>query len=608
MPRFSDQFIQQVAQATDLVDLVGQYVALKKRGAEFVGLCPFHSDKNPSMYVSPAKQIFKCFACGAGGGVFKFIELHERLTFPEAVKFLAERAHIPLPRDVDPPPPDGTPTKQDLHRITQFAADYFHRSLLGPFGRSTLDYAHKRGLTDAAIEQFHLGFSPELWDGLLKDARRVGIGEQGLLAAGLVISRESGGCYDRFRNRLMFPICDVGGNVIAFGGRALDPNDKAKYLNSPEGLLYDKSANLYGLNWARQAISAREQAVVVEGYMDCVVPHQAGVTNVVANLGTALTERQVKLLSRYAKEVVLIYDADAAGQAATERALEMFLAQQLHVRVATIPDGKDPCDFTLAHGGEAMRALIDDAPDALAYAWRRRAAALESAGDNLAKRRVILEDFLRLVVHSSAFGAIDEVRRGQLAQHIAHVLNLSAAEVQQHMRRMSRTIPRANPVANDSASRGPADEATAPTHNLKDETGPTYLIQRHLLEALLNEPERFDGVAERVGPDDFEAPTLRRIAVELWSRGATGHLVTEELLACEALADAGALLADMIDAGMRRGNHEQTLAGAVETLTYWRDRRTLHAMKDNGLDDDTLRQLTQQYKKADPGRRRPRIG
>jgi len=603
VPRFSDQFIQQVAQATDLIDLVGQYVALKKRGAEFVGLCPFHNDKNPSMYVSPAKQIFKCFACGAGGGVFKFVELHERLTFPEAVKFLAERAHIPLPRDVEPPPPDGTPTKQDLHRITQFAAEFFHRALLGPFGRSTLDYAHKRGLTDAAITQFTLGYAPELWDGLLKDARRVGIGEQGLLAAGLVIAQESGGCYDRCRNRLIFPIYDVGGNVIAFGGRALDPNDKAKYLNSPEGPLYDKSANLYGLNWARQAISSNEQAVVVEGYMDCVVPHQAGVTNVVANLGTALTERQVKLLSRYAKEVVLIYDADAAGQAATDRALEMFLAQQLHVRVATIPDGKDPCDFTLAHGGEALRALIDQAPDALTYAWRRRAAELESAGDNLAKRRAILEDFLRLVVHSSAFGAIDEVRRGQLAQHIAHVLNLSATEVQQHIRRMSRTIPRTNPVAGEPppAPRSP----TGPAGNIAAQ--PAYLAQRHLLEVLLNEPDRFDSVAERVGPDDFEDPTLHRVAAEVWGRGSTGHLVAEELLACEALADLGGLLADLIDTGMRRGNHEQTLTGAVEALTYRRDRRTLHAIKDGGLDDETLLRLADQYKKADLMRRIPRV-
>jgi len=606
VPKFSEQFIQQVAQATDIIDLVSQYVALKKRGAEYAGLCPFHNDKNPSMYVSPAKQIFKCFSCGAGGGVFKFVELHERLSFPEAVRHLAERAHIPLPLDVEAPVPDGTPTKQDLHRLTAFAADYFHRTLLSPAGRETLEYAHSRGLTDESIERFCIGYAPEFWDALLQAAGREGFGQQALLAAGLVAPRDQdrgGGCYDRFRNRLIFPIYDIGGNVIAFGGRALAANERAKYLNSPEGPLYDKGANLFGLNWARQAISDKEQAVVVEGYMDCVIPQQAGVGNVVANLGTALTDRQVKLLGRYAKEVVLVYDADAAGQAATDRALEMFLAQQLHVRVARIPDGKDPCDYTLAHGGEAMQALIDQAPDALEYAWLRRQGELEAAGDNLAKRRAIVEDFLRLVVSSSAFGAIDEVRRGQLAQHIAHVLNLPAGEVQQHMRRMGRAIPRANPLPSDAQPGRAVPRHLPPAPG----TNPTYLAQRHILESLLNAPDLFDSVVEQVGPVDFDDPALRWVAQEVWNRGSRGHLAVEELVACEALAELGALVADMIDAGSRRGNHEQTLRGAVEFMTYRRDRQNMQDLKATGMSDDVLRQIGKRCQKADP-RRKPMAG
>jgi DNA primase len=601
LARFSEQFVQQVAQATDIVDLVGQYVALKKRGHEFIGLCPFHDDKHPSMNVSPNKQIFKCFACGAGGGVFKFMELHDRLSFPEAVRALAERANIPKPREFDPVPVQAGMSKQDLLRVTAFAAEFFQQQLHSPGGRETLEYAHSRGLTDETIKRFGIGFAPDFWDMLLSAARREGFAEAQLLAAGLVVKRENGeGCYDRFRNRLIFPILDVTNNVIAFGGRALAANERAKYLNSPESTLYDKSSQLYALNWAREAISANGQAVVVEGYMDAVIPHQAGVNNVVANLGTALTDRQVRLLSRYAKEVVLIYDADTAGQLAAERSLEMFLVQQLHVRVATIPEGKDPCDYTLAAGGKAMKALIASAPDALEYAWGRRAAQLEQAGGNLARRREIVEEFLRLVASCSAFGAIDDVRRGQLAQHIAHLLNLSASEVQGELRRMSRTIPRAN-LPSDAPVRAAAHEGETPSPQA---TG--HLAQRNVLEVLLNRPDLFDGVMEKLDASDFGTGDYASIADEIWRRGAAGLLATEELVACEAMAPLGGVLADLIATGQRRGNHEQTLAGAVEFLLYQRNRQQMQDQKSEGYTDDMLRQLDQSLKKAD-ARRRPKI-
>ncbi len=593
MARFSEQFVQQVAQATDIVDLIGQYIALKKRGHEFIGLCPFHDDKHPSMNVSPNKQIFKCFACGAGGGVFKFVELYDKLNFPEAVKALAERANIPLPREFEPAPVQAGMSKQDLLRVTAFAAEFFRQQLHSPGGRDTLEYAHSRGLTDATIERFGLGFAPDFWDALLRAAQRERFAEQQLLAAGLVVRRENGeGCYDRFRNRLIFPILDVANNVIAFGGRALAANERAKYLNSPESALYDKSSQLYALNWAREAISAGGQAVVVEGYMDALIPHQAGVGNVVANLGTALTDRQVRLLSRYAKEVVLIYDADTAGQLAAERSLEMFLAQQLHVRVATIPEGKDPCDYTLAAGGDAMRALIASAPDALEYAWGRRAAQLEQAGNNLARRRAIVEEFLRLVASCSAFGAIDEVRRGQLAQHIAHLLNLSASEVQQEMRRMARTIPRANLPAGAAAPRDPSSRAD--------------LTERQVLEVLLNRPDLFDSVMEKLDASDFEDRDFALIAQEIWRRGQEGRLASEELLACEAMAPYGGLLAELIATGQRMGNHEQTLAGAVEFMLYRRNRQRMQDLRSAGYTDDTLRRTEQHLKKPD-ARRRPKI-
>jgi DNA primase len=591
MAKFPEYFVQQVAQATDIVDLVGRYVALKKRGREFIGLCPFHDDKNPSMYVSPVKQIFKCFACGAGGGVYQFLMLHDKLTFPEAVRDLAERANIPLPRDASDPAPSG-PSKTDLVSVMTFAARFFREQLRGPAGKDALAYARDRGLSEESIERFGLGFAPESWDALINAAGRNNIGPEPLEAAGLVIRRETGGCYDRFRNRLIFPIIDVQGRVIAFGGRALAADERAKYLNSPETPLFDKSSQLYGLNWAREAIASGHTAVVVEGYLDVLMPHQFGVSNVVATLGTSLAERHVRLLGRYAREVVLVYDADVAGAAAAERALEMFLAQRLHVRVATIPAGKDPCDYVLAEGPEALSKLIAEAPDALTYAWQRRSEQIRDAGDSLAARGQVIEEFLSLVVNSSAYGAIDEVRRGQLAQHIAHMLNIPSADLQQQMRRMTRRISRASQVSRLESQVTEAAGGTLP--------------ERQLLEVLLNRPELFDNVMERVDPTDFSDPHLRALARVMWPLGMDGRLSIEELVAREDLAELAGLVAELAAEGERRGNDEQTLTGAVEHLLYRRSRQHMQELRVAADDDEALRTLSSQLRSPDP-RRLPRI-
>ncbi len=599
MARFTPQFIQQVQQATDIVDLVSQYVALTKAGKEFKGLCPFHNDHKPSMYVVPAKQIFHCFVCQAGGGVFKFVEMFDKVSFPEAVETLAERANIPIPQERPPVPGEISLGKGDLIKATTFAARFFRDQLLSPFGASALEYAHKRGITDESIARFGLGFAPDYWDGLLRAARNEGIHEQLLLAAGLVVRREGGnGCYDRFRNRLMFPIMDIGGKVIAFGGRALGAEDKAKYLNSSETALFDKSSNLYAMNWSREGISSSGRAVVVEGYLDAVIPLQAGVNNVVATLGTALTERHIRILGRYAKEVVLLFDADAAGQAASERALEMFLLQALHVRVATIPAGKDPCDYTLAEGGEAMKKVIDEAPDALQYAWTKRQALLLAAGDNLAERRGVVENFLRLVVSSSAYGAIDEVRRAQLTQHIAHLLNLSAGDLQQQMKRLAREIPRASAASSDGVGT-PTQMAPRTVQNSAEAMSGLTQAERHIIEVLLNCPELFDAAAERMGPDDFTDDQYRAIAKVMWQAGQAGRPLMEETLASEEGSALSALIAELAFDGEKRGNYQNTLSGALEQICDARRKQEMQDIKQNGLSDDALRRLSPHLRKAD---------
>ena len=596
MARFSEQFIQQVAQATDIVELVGQYVALTRRGREFIGVCPFHDDHKPSMYVSPAKQIFKCFACGAGGGVFQFLTLYDKVAFPEAVRDLAERAHIPLPIEAaGPAAPQGL-SKAELAQVTAFAAGFFRTGLRGPAGAAALEYARGRGLTDESIERFSLGYAPNGWDGLLQAARAKGLGDRQLVAAGLAIARETGGCYDRFRNRLMFPILDLTGKVIAFGGRALDAEERAKYLNSAESILFDKSSTLFAMNWSREAIVSSGQAVVVEGYLDALIPLQAGVGNVVATLGTSLTDRHVRLLSRYAREAVLVFDADAAGAAAAERALELFLAQRVNVRVATIPAGKDPCDYTLAEGPEAMNRLLAEAPDALKYVWDRRQADWQAAGGNLADRQNVVEDFLRLVVSSTAFDAIDEVRRGQLAQHIGHMLNVSATVLQQQMRRLARRIRRPGPAPASRASQGGA----------WDPARPTALAERHLLEALLNRPELFDLAAERIDPHDFRDEQLRAVAESVWTLGHAHRLSLEELLACEAMGPYGGLLTDLAEAGEQRGSYEQDLDDGVSHLLYFREENELQQGGGGEYTAEALRRIHRKHQVGD-SRRNMRI-
>jgi len=585
--RFSDQFVQQVAQATDIVELVGQYVALTKRGREYVAVCPFHDDHKPSMYVSSAKQIFKCFACGAGGGVFQFLILYEKLSFPEAVRTLADRAHIPLPQEAsEPQAPQGL-SKTELAEVLAFAAQFFRGALRSKGGREALEYAHGRGLTDESIQRFGLGYAPVGWEALLGAARGKGFRDAQLVAAGLAVPRDSGGCYDRFRNRLIFPILDVSGKVIAFGGRALDPADRAKYLNSAESILFDKSSHLYALNWSREAIVSSRQVGVVEGYLDAIVPLQAGVGNVVATMGTALTERHVRVLSRYAREVILVFDADVAGAAAAERALELFLAQRIDVRVATLPAGQDPCDYTLAEGPEAFARLLAEAPDALRYAWDRRQAQWQAAGGNLADRHDIVQEFLRLIVSSTAFDAIDEVRRGQLAQHIGHLLNISATDLQQQMRRMARGLRR--------TGRSPG----GPEAGGRELDRPAAHIERNLLEVLVNRPDLFDLAAERIDPSDFQDPRLRTLAECVWAMGQAGRLSLEELLAAEAMSPWGALLTDLAEAGERRGNFEETLHGALSSLLRRREKEELQQSKMGGYTEEILEGIQRRHQTGD---------
>lgn len=373
LPRLHPRTIEAVKERADIVDVVGEHVVLKKKGREFVGVCPFHDDRSPSMTVSPAKQFYYCFSCGAGGNAIKFLMELQRISFSDVVLELARKYQLPI-ETLDGPQQERLrqqlSRREQLHRVVGLAHGYFRSQLLAPEGSAARAYLKdSRGLQAATVEAFELGYAPDQWDGLLRHLQQVeGLEPSWLEAAGLVVPRKGGdGFYDRFRGRLMVPIKDRQGRVIGFGGRSLDGGEP-KYLNSPETELFEKGKHLFGLDRAAQAIRREDRAVVVEGYFDVIALHAAGITNAVAALGTALSSQQITQLCRCceSKRLILNFDADGAGVRAAQRAIgeveQLALQGQLELRVLQLPAGKDPDDYLKQHGAGEYRGLLDQAP------------------------------------------------------------------------------------------------------------------------------------------------------------------------------------------------------------------------------------------------------
>ena len=373
LPRLHPRTIEAVKERADIVDVVGEHVVLKKKGREYVGICPFHDDKSPSMTVSPAKQFYYCFSCGAGGNAIKFLMEHQRQSFSDVVLELARKYQLPI-ETLDGPQQERLrkqlSRREQLHKVLTLAAGWFRSQLRSPAGAAALAYLRDgRGLSEATLEAFELGYAPEQWDGLLAHLQQVeGLGPELLEAAGLVVPRKGGdGFYDRFRHRVMVPIKDRQGRVIGFGGRSLDGGEP-KYLNSPETELFEKGKHLFGLERASAAIRKDDRAVVVEGYFDVIALHAAGITNAVAALGTALSSQQITQLCRCcdSKRLILNFDSDGAGVRAAQRAIgeveQLALQGQLELRVLHLPAGKDPDEFLKTQGAGDYRALLDQAP------------------------------------------------------------------------------------------------------------------------------------------------------------------------------------------------------------------------------------------------------
>lgn len=363
-----NEFVEQVLTSSDIVVVVSEYVSLKKKGTKYWGCCPFHNEKTPSFSVSPDKGLFYCFGCQVGGNVASFISKYENISWFEAIKLLAQKANIPLPEKEKTS--EEIAREKEMHRlwnVQDLAKDFFYACLTKTnYGIEAKNYLFGRGIGQNIIDEFKLGFAPNAWDKLSRAFKKRGISDLLLVKSGLAAERKNEGVYDRFRNRVIFPIIDEKNHVVGFGGRVLD-DSQPKYLNSPETVIFNKRNILFGLHLAREHIKKERCAIVVEGYMDAVTAHSNGIKNVVASLGTAFTKQQAKRLLRYAEKILFAYDSDAAGQSATVRALSIVRNLGAEVSVISIPDGKDPDEFIRKHGAEAFRKLADHALPLLDY-------------------------------------------------------------------------------------------------------------------------------------------------------------------------------------------------------------------------------------------------
>jgi len=486
-----EALIAEILRRTDIVELIGGHLPLKAAGRTHKALCPFHTEKTPSFIVNPERQIFHCFGCGEGGDAITFLMKHERLTFPEAARYLAERAGVSLPtlgtRHGLQGETDGRLALVEVHRQ---ALEHFRENLRGPEGSGARDYLAGRGLTPALVDRFQLGYALPRWDGLLRALKKRGHPDRLLAASGLIIARQDeSGHYDRFRNRLMIPIWDVSGKVVGFGGRALDASE-VKYLNSPETALYRKGTHLFGLNLAARAVRERGRALVVEGYFDAIMLHAHGFENAVATLGTALTTGQASLLSRYARTVVLLFDPDAPGIGAARRNLEHLINVDLDWRIVLLSEGLDPDAYVRTRGTAAFAAALEGAQDLVEFFLDRRVSGLDLT-DPVQRARAV--DALVEVL-----ATLDNpIRREGYIQRVAQRTGVTDRSLLEAVARQ-----RGRGRRRDTTAASASPPASPPS------------AEEQLIYIGLHYPAWRERIASSLAPEDVRDATLRQIFTE----------------------------------------------------------------------------------------------
>ncbi len=563
MPTFDTGLISRIQQANDIVDVIGEHLSLKRKGREMLGLCPFHEDHRPSFNVNPTKQIFKCFACGAGGDVIKFIQMRENLSFPQALQRLADRAGIKIeplrPRTSIENRESGIEADpNDIARANAWAAKYFAANLAHPEkGKDARQYVTERQISDESVKNWQIGLAVGTDNDLLTAARQKKIPDKLLLAAGLVVGAGSS-LSDKFVNRLMFTIADATGKIIAFGGRTLS-GEGAKYINSPTTAIFDKSNSLFGLDHARHQIVASDTAVVVEGYTDCIMAHQFSISNVVATLGTSFTAGHARILRRYAKKVVLLFDSDTAGLEAANRALGVALGSHIDIAIASVPQGKDPCDFLLAQGKEPFATIIENATDVFAFKWVRLNANLGSQ-PTLAGKKQAVDEYLDAIATAINAGNVSAIERGLIVNNLSRVMSLDAREIQSELNR------RSSRARTFSSYTGEAGDSSAP---LDLGEGLSANAQREILEVLLAHPSLFDDIKDKISSQNFDVPALEKVAQAIFQTLSKKTRASIQTI-CSVVEDPqlASLITTLEHEGAEKGNFTKRLADALTALEH----------------------------------------
>jgi DNA primase len=506
-----DDKIADVRNAANIADVISQYVALKLAGKNFLGLCPFHAEKTPSFTVSEEKQIFHCFGCGQGGNVFTFVMLYHNLSFPEAVRFLAQKYGIDIPfGHMSPGQKRQLEEKERLYKINREASDHFKGMLLeSPLGRPAMEYLRKRQMTTDVIDRFWLGYAPGGWSNLIEHFSKKRVPLENVEKAGLIIPKR-GGYYDRFRARIMFPIVDIHGRIVGFGGRTLDES-LPKYLNSPETPIYHKSRTLYGLHVAKDHCRQTGSVFVVEGYFDLLALNCHGISNVVASLGTALTREHIRILRGYAKQVTLVFDSDEAGMKAAERVLPLFAEENVDVRIIGLPEGKDPDSYLLEAGGSQFRLMAEQALDAMEFLM---ASAIKKHGLS-PQGKVRIVEALRGPLGSLADGVSVAVYVRDLAER----LDIDESAILERIR--------------SSATRGKRERSPA-------KSGNGSKLEQTVIAMMLQYPEILSGFNAQEIVESLETTVLRKI----------GQIILDRFKADQPVAGAD-LIAESHDPEIR---------------------------------------------------------
>jgi DNA primase len=573
MALVSQSTLDQIRAANDIVDVIGAHVPLKRNGANFVCLCPFHKEKSPSFNVNPSRQIFRCFGCGKGGDVFTFVKEYENLDFMDAVRRLAERARIPLEMDNDPAARDQRSIKDQLLKLHEAITQRWQQCLAGEAaGQVARDYLERRGVSADAVREFRIGAAPESWDDTVNWAKAKGFPPELCEAAGLILRRESGGWYDRFRGRLIFPICDEQGRVIAFSGRVLQGDEKqAKYVNSPETAIFSKGRVLFGLDKAKRSILDAGKAILAEGQLDTIACHSAGIRNVVAPQGTAFTADQARVLKRYVDEVVLCFDGDKAGRNAVIRALDPLLAAGLAIRVASIPPPDDPDSWIRAHGAESFRALLDRAQGIFDFYLQGLCSENDTASD---RGRLAVLRSMGEAVHKTANAVLIDTYAQRTAQRLGVDVQAVRAEFRKQAAGAKPRYERA-----DEPQEPPLEELDSQVVPERPGVNELWLLKYVFLSAEL---QAFAAI--HLDPDWVPNPFVQRI---LGVQFQTGGDVVGLLGRFEGEAFAQSLITEAATEQREIPEPERQLADVIRRLRdAWLDRQI--ALRNGRLADPTV--------------------